>query len=208
VSDTTGASEHPDLRSQVDNWATPRFEHSQCAGTRHSRDETNDTLYAQTRAWSTRAASREDGRQTMLHLEASNWGTPRANEWKGTGPKGSDSQQYRLDKGYLDAQVEEYADESKAVTSLEPEKRSLNPDWEEILMGWPIGWTDPEKPCSGQWPGWPAGQGTFQYEYEPLRTLPRGAMRNRTGRVKAIGNGVVPQSAEAAFVRLLTEMLM
>ena len=33
------------------NWATPRFEDSQCAGTRHSRDETNDTLYSQTRAW-------------------------------------------------------------------------------------------------------------------------------------------------------------
>ena len=160
------------------NWATPRFEDSQCAGTRHSRDETNDTLYSQTRAWASPrerdhhpshkegyegdfrtdlgsqvrddaeqwttpmaedakssggAASREEGRQTMLHIEAANWGMPRADEWKGTGPQGSKSQQYRLDKGYLDAQVEEAA----PAPSVNPEKRSLNPAWEALLMNWP-----------------------------------------------------------------------
>lgn len=35
------------------------------------------------------------------------WPTPRESEWKGTGPKGSKSQKYRLEKGYLDATVEE-----------------------------------------------------------------------------------------------------
>ena len=34
------------------------------------------------------------------------WPTPRAAEWKGTGPLGSSSHQYRLAKGYLDATVQ------------------------------------------------------------------------------------------------------
>lgn len=34
-------------------------------------------------------------------------GTPRASEWKGTGPVGSKSHKHRLDRNYLDAQVEQ-----------------------------------------------------------------------------------------------------
>jgi hypothetical protein len=83
---------------------------------------------------------------------------------------------------------------------------SLNPDWEETLMGWPIGWTDPTKPC-GTFPGFPMGQGYDQFEYEPPRTLPRTQMSGRTARIKMIGNGIVPQCATAAYVRLLAELL-
>lgn len=83
---------------------------------------------------------------------------------------------------------------------------SLNPDWEEILMGWEIGYTDPTKPC-GTFPGFPMGQGYEQHAYEPPRTLPRSQMSGRTARIKMIGNGVVPECATAAFVRLLTELL-
>ncbi len=41
----------------------------------------------------------------------------------------------------------------------------LNPDWTEILMGFPIGWTDIECDEPEPWPGWPAGMGT-----KPWRT--------------------------------------
>ena len=60
------------------------------------------------------------------------WPTPRASEWKGVGPLGSKSHQYRLDKSYLDATVQE----------AEGRTGKLNPTWVEWLMGWPLGWTD------------------------------------------------------------------
>lgn len=164
------------LTRDVQNWATPRFEDSQCAGTRVARG-VNDTLYSQTRAW----------------------GTPRESDYKGTGPKGSDSQVHKLNRGYLDAQVEEIAEGGA-------KNESLNPDWEEILMGWAIGWTDPTQPC-GTFPGFPMGQGYEQFDYEPPRTLPRSQMTGRTARIKMIGNGIVPQCATTAYVKLLRELL-
>jgi len=36
---------------------------------------------------------------------------------------------------------------------------SLNPAWVEILMGFPIGWTDPDCDEPEPWPGWPATMG-------------------------------------------------
>lgn len=45
-----------------------------------------------------------------VYSQVQKWGTPRASEYKGTGNKGSASQQHRLQKGYLDAQVEEIAE--------------------------------------------------------------------------------------------------
>lgn len=35
----------------------------------------------------------------------------------------------------------------------------LNPDWVEILMGFPVGWTDIECTEPQEWPGWPAPMG-------------------------------------------------
>ena len=60
------------------------------------------------------------------------WPTPRASEWKGVGPLGSKSHQYRLKKGYLDATVQE----------REQATGPLNPTWVEWLMGFPLGHTD------------------------------------------------------------------
>ncbi len=69
---------------------------------------------------------------------------------------------------------------------------SLNPDWVEILMGLPIGWTDPGvEPVPA---GWPAGRGEPQYDYEPPRTTKRRKLRK--DRLKALGNAVVPQVAQ------------
>lgn len=173
--------ERPTLEGQARqlSWATPRAEDAECAGSRISRG-VNDTLYSQTRAW----------------------GTPRADEYKGTGPKGSKSQQHQLDKGYLNAQVEEIADTGKS-------SESLNADWEELLMGWPIGWSDPDRNCDSVFPGWPTGQTFEQFAYEPPRTRPRAEMMpasKRNARVKMLGNGVVPQCATSAFIRLLSEL--
>lgn len=74
----------------------------------------------------------EAGKQVELDAAVRLWPTPRASEWKGTGPIGSKSHEYRLQKGYLDATVQERSQTSG----------SLNPDWVEWLMGYPEGWTD------------------------------------------------------------------
>jgi hypothetical protein len=60
------------------------------------------------------------------------WPTPRASEWKGTGPIGSSSHQHRLSRSYLDATVQD----------REQTSGPLNPPWVEWLMGWPVGATD------------------------------------------------------------------
>ncbi len=60
------------------------------------------------------------------------WPTPRASEWKGTGPMGSKSQAYRLDRKYLDATVQE----------AEQRTGKLNPAWVDWLMGVPTGFSD------------------------------------------------------------------
>lgn len=84
---------------------------------------------------------------------------------------------------------------------------ALNPAWVEILMGWPIGWTDPVNPCPGIWPGWPMGMGAEQHDYEPPRIATKGSVPHRVARVKACGNGVVPQQASLAFTLLLAPAL-
>jgi hypothetical protein len=103
-----------------------------------------------------------------------------------------------LAHGHLVAQVEEVSDTHRKM-------HRLNPDWEELLMGWQSGWTDPTKPCVNGFPGFPAGQGVYQFPYEPPRTVHRDDCPNRTKRVSAIGNGVCTPTAAAAYFLLLTE---
>lgn len=56
--------------------------------------------------------------------------TPRASEFKGTGPIGSSSHDHRLDRGYLDGTMQEITGESG----------QLNPLFVEEMMGFPTGW--------------------------------------------------------------------
>ena len=72
------------------------------------------------------------------------WPTPRASEWKGTGPLGSKSQAYRLDRKYLDATVQE----------AEQRTGKLNPDWVDWLMGVPTGFTAYEPLAMGKFQSW------------------------------------------------------
>jgi len=94
------------------------------------------TLGGAVRMWPTPQAAdhknMDTAGQKMLSSEVKLWPTPRASEWKGTGPLGSKSHNHRLEKGYLDATVQERNQVSG----------SLNPQWVEWLMGYPSGWTD------------------------------------------------------------------
>lgn len=86
----------------------------------------------------------------------------------------------------------------------------LNPVFVEALMGWPLGWTDPLRPAGlrppfpppprGDWgaylASWPGTEPAV-----PKATESDGAPR--TDRLRACGNGVVPQQAAAAIGELL-----
>jgi DNA (cytosine-5)-methyltransferase 1 len=74
---------------------------------------------------------------------------------------------------------------------------SLNPAWVEILMGFPLGWTDLDCDEPEPWPGWPALMGESQYHYEPPRTVT--GCPNRAKRLKCLGNAVVPAQARPFF---------
>jgi len=111
---------HKGLDNHVKKWPTPGAADAKWRDTPHT---------AQLR--------KEQGSQLGLHAavileDQEQWPTPRAAEWKGTGPLGSKSHNYRVEKGYLDATVQERGQ----ITG------PLNPTWVEWLMGWPLGWTD------------------------------------------------------------------
>jgi len=74
---------------------------------------------------------------------------------------------------------------------------SLNPAWVEILMGFPLGWTDVDCDEPEPWPGWPALLGEDQYHYEPPRTGRN--IPHRAARLRALGNAVVPVQAYPFF---------
>jgi hypothetical protein len=83
-----------------------------------------------------------------LQAQTREWGTPRAAEWKGTGPQGSKSHHHRLKRHYLDAQAENFPTglphqmEIGLTSPSDSGPRRLNCAFAEWLMGWPLGWTD------------------------------------------------------------------
>lgn len=81
-------------------------------------------------------------------------------------------------------------------------KGQLNADWVELLMGLPIGWTDIDIAYEdiGSWPGWPAAINVEQYAYEPPRVIV--GQKNRAKRLKALGNGCVPQQIYLVFAAI------
>ncbi|WP_427112419.1 hypothetical protein [Megasphaera sueciensis] len=123
------------------------------------------------------------------------------------------------------------------TNKLSASKGQLNPDWVEILMGLPIGWTDMDCNTPTPWEGYPAplnggmwgthtashavrsdnflyGDGNMnrvlspeeaikkdiksnQYDYEPSRVTT--VSKNRVKRLKALGNGCVPQQVYPIF---------
>lgn len=96
----------------------------------------------------------------------------------------------------------------KAATDKAPKPQSsgsLNADWVEWLMGWPIGWTRQEPLGEQALLDWQRGmsEGTWWLS-EPIG-IPRivRGQPHRAKRLKAIGNGQVPLCAWAAFSALL-----
>lgn len=79
----------------------------------------------------------------------------------------------------------------------------LNADWVELLMGLPIGWTDIDVANEDieSWTGWTAPINVEQYAYEPPRVIV--GQKNRAKRLKALGNGCVPQQVYLVFAAIM-----
>ena len=84
---------------------------------------------------------------TPLTMAVRLWPTPRASEYKGTGPIGSKSHDHRLKRGYLDSTVQD----------TEGRTGWLSPEWVELLMGFPLGYTLTEGPPIQSEYGWDGG---------------------------------------------------
>jgi hypothetical protein len=124
--------------------------------------------------------------------QAVNWPTPRAREGN-SGSYGCASIERNADRNYLDG----------VVIKKEEKPGNLNADWVELLMGLPIGWTDINvaKEDIESWQGWPAAINAEQYAYEPPRVIV--GQKNRAKRLKALGNGCVPQQVYLVFAAIV-----
>ena len=83
----------------------------------------------------------------------------------------------------------------------------LNPDWVEWLMGWPIGWTSMKPITELDWRDWETDPADELPATNELGIIPRisTGIEDRVNRLKAIGNGQVPQVAEYAWRLLIKQ---
>jgi len=123
-----------------------------------------------------------------LATAAKAWPTPAARDWKDSGHEPA-----------AQARNSPCLPASAVMSGNEP-SGVLNPAWVELLMGYPVGWTDPDDDATGGH-AWPSGRGEQQHDHEPPRLVPPKSVRNRGARLKALGNAVVWQQARAAIER-------
>lgn len=124
--------------------------------------------------------------------QVKNWPTPAARD---SNSKGSNSAKH-LSTGH---HINQLANKVK----LNKTEGQLNADWVELLMGLPIGWTDIDVANEDieSWTGWPAAINVEQYAYEPPRVIV--GQKNRAKRLKALGNGCVPQQVYLVFAAIV-----
>lgn len=172
--DSESAGNHPkatdSLTGATKDWATPvasdsQGEMHQSAAARakgfaprlqdQAREMQWSTPNVPNRGPETRASKQKRGSGGEdLQTQTQDWATPRAAEWKESGPEGSKSHQHRLDRRYLDAQAISFRPShpdqptempGEPSSSSAPTSRPrLNPAFVCWLMGWPWFWTRAE----------------------------------------------------------------
>jgi len=170
---------------------TPRAEDSQSCGAHRG---TPDTLTAFTKMFPTPRTTGLDGGSNSRNAAKARgmWPTPRSNDAEKRG-----NFDFENPRNGLPASV-------KAMGTVNGGQ--LNPDWVELLMGWPLGWTrtDGSRPDVDGWRGAHAGGVPWGEGTAWERGVPRVAAKipNRVGRLKCIGNGQVPAAMRLAWESL------
>lgn len=191
-------------------WPTPsvRGDHNK----KGLSEKSGDGLSTAVKAWPTPHGFSKDGRSNgpsgnELGRAVNRWPTPATSDWKSRS-----ASERTLERNSRPLREVAWATASSHPRTHTPREvdhgvqlanqvgGSLNPDWVEWLMGWPLGWTSLEPLERPEpWIDWtsdPADEGT----------TPRIAagVPLRVDRLKAIGNGQVPQCVAAAW-RLLEQ---
>jgi hypothetical protein len=186
------------LSGAVHHWPAPTVNgnHNRKGASRNSGDGLETAvLRGEGKLWPTPMASDADknGKNNALYLagavhlaEENPWPTPRT-----AGMCGGTGNREQLKKKC--ASIEE-ARQMGAGNGGQ-----LNPDWVEALMGYPVGWTDIDKEDSelrGQMYLSTWRDGTWE------KGIPRVVCKakNRTKRIKGLGNAVVPQIPAVLWV--------
>tara|TARA_R110000824_G_scaffold369206_3_gene558652 strand:- start:7068 stop:8174 length:1107 start_codon:yes stop_codon:yes gene_type:complete len=122
---------------------------------------------------------------TNLHLAVKTWPTPRSGK-----PNGDSVERF------LRARAEKKVSTPPLETAVwieeSTEDGNVNPDWVDLLMGYPAGYTEPEgEPMTTpleNWMGW-------ESDISRLKVKPK----NWRKRLEALGNSVVPQCVTAVL---------
>lgn len=99
-------------------------------------------------------------------------------------------------RDYRTGQTERWDDPGRSRNLNDQIGGQLNPDWVEWLMGFPRGWSD--RSAAGGLPPYTDGRSQWDTEPEDLPRLAQG-VPDRTARITANGNAVVPQQAYPIF---------
>jgi len=122
------------------------------------------------------------------------WPTPAARDYKG-----ANGYQATLDK-IASGQRAQMGQLPNAVMIENKGSGHLNPDWVEKLMGVPVGWTSLTGTNNEVIDGWDSASWEAGIPRVSENT------ENRVDRIRALGNGVVPQTAAKAWTVLDKEI--
>ena len=193
-----GGGKGPNLGTAV-LWQTPVADDAidRERGKVNSRGEAK--LSAQVKMWPTpraedsQCAGGHRGKDDTLYgaiCRPKNYPTPKSRDWKGASQRGIHAQG--------DALPNQDRGDGKPISG------SLNPAWVSWLQGWPF-----DAATGWDWTSLdPAPQGAMDSIVDPWReepAIPRVAVgvTNRVARLKALGNGQVPQAAALAWKILM-----
>jgi hypothetical protein len=139
-----------------------------------------------------------------LATKVKNWPTPQNRDWKGKSqrnglPNAVQNKKWATPRKSMHKDMT--TDRGKCNLG-EQVQGQLNPDWAEWLMGWPIFWSSLEPIAELLWLGW----GVDPADNNSIPRVAATNIKDRVNRLKAIGNGQVPQCMATAWEMLSRDL--
>ena len=190
------------LGEEVKNWPTPsvcgNYNRKGCSKT------SGDGLATQVKNWPTPSANEDaagtpDGKMQWMLTQAAKSGCGTRTEYEKKklfptpGTTGFSNGTGNCEKANT-LHKDGILSEAERVSFRAGNGGQLNPDWVEWLMGWPIGWSSLDQLGNIDFPTWQSDPADTGDVPRVGKNIP-----NRAKRLKAIGNGQVPQVVAIAF---------